>query len=97
MIFGASMGEMPVLGLVSSGASSVTCVAAAWLGRGPQMGYWPEHLHVASQRVLSVCVLIWVSSPHGGVVFLAGATGQQRANAWDVCHLPKLKGEACRP
>lgn len=49
MMFGASAGKMHALGLVSTGASFLTCLAGAWLGRGPQTGYGPGQIHVASQ------------------------------------------------
>lgn len=56
VMFGAFPGKMPVLGLLSSRTPSLPCLATTRLGQGPQVGQWPEHLHVASQRgFLHVC------------------------------------------
>lgn len=52
MMLGASAWKMHILGLVFSGLSSLPGLAGSLLGQEPQMGYWPEHLHVACQRVL---------------------------------------------
>ena len=50
--------KMRILGLVSSGLSSLTSPSGAVLGPGPQpqMGCWPEHLCGASRHVLFVWV-----------------------------------------